>query len=129
VVSIGLECDSCTARSTYIVGNSLDLLSSARESLAVVADILVGNAWVIVVSSDDPMVSGVESPFDDIANISLDLRRCELVTRLSHISINVYMAYLTVQLTAPTLIVWVFSAAVEVPEAVSSAVAVGSSVD
>jgi hypothetical protein len=116
------------SESRSILCNSLDLLSSTWETLAVVVDILVGNTWVIVVSSDDPMVSGVESPFDDIANISLELSRCELVSRLSHVSINVCMLCVTVQRTAPTLIVWVFSAAEEVPEAVSSAVAVGSSV-
>jgi hypothetical protein len=38
-----------------------------------------------------------------------------------------YVRYMTVGPTAPTLIVWVFSAAEEVPEAVSSDVDVGVS--
>lgn len=44
---------------------------------------------MIVVSSDDPVVSGVKSPFNYITNISLQFRRCELVSRLFSISINV----------------------------------------
>jgi hypothetical protein len=52
------------------------------EAFAVQIDIFIRNARVVIVSSDDPMVTGIEAPFDNIADISLDLCGSELVTRL-----------------------------------------------
>jgi hypothetical protein len=52
------------------------------ETFAVQIDIFIGNARVIIVSSDDPMVTGIEAPFDNITDISLDLGGSELMTRL-----------------------------------------------
>lgn len=52
------------------------------ETFAVQIDIFIRNARMVIVSSDDPMVTGIEAPFDNVTDISLDLSGSELVTRL-----------------------------------------------
>lgn len=71
---------------TYIVGDCLYALCTARETASVCANILIGNTRIVEVATDDPVLDWVELELEDITNFGRSFSRCELVARLSKLS-------------------------------------------
>jgi hypothetical protein len=72
---------------THIIGDCLHRLLATGKALAVYTNIFVRDTRVIEVSPDNPVIRRIESPFNYVSNISLDLVRCELVSGLKLLSV------------------------------------------